>query len=367
MSMPDSKHHDLVADIGGTNARFARVGADGRHGEPVKLAVADYPDLAAATRAALERLPGPDIDRAAFAFAGPITGDAVSLTNAGWSFSIAALRKELGLAQLLVLNDFAALAWSLPYLEPEEMRRIGGGGAGDASAGTGGDDGGGGDAAWIAPTATLAVIGPGTGIGMSGLVPTPAGGWAAISGEGGHASLAPADKRETDILAWTRRHYPHVSIERLVSGSGLPLLHAAVGAVDGYVASDDGGAGGGDDGGAGCAQRDATSGTGPTAAEITDRALKGEPHAHATLSTFCAMLGGAAGNLALTLGARGGVYIGGGIPPRIEAFLGASQFRARFEDKGRFADYLAAIPTWLIDARAPALRGAAHALARSET
>lgn len=341
--MPDSKRHDLVADIGGTNARFARVGADGRHGEPVKLAVADYPDLAAATRAALERLPGPAVDRAAFAFAGPITGDAVSLTNAGWSFSIAALRKELGLAQLLVLNDFAALAWSLPYLEPDEMRRIGGGGGGDTGAG---GAGGAGSAARIAPTATLAVIGPGTGIGMSGLVPTPAGGWAAISGEGGHASLAPADKRETDILAWTRRRYPHVSIERLVSGSGLPLLHAAVGAVDGYVATDD---------------------TGPMAAEITARALKGEPHAHATLSTFCAMLGGAAGNLALTLGARGGVYIGGGIPPRIEAFLGASQFRARFEDKGRFADYLAAIPTWLIDARAPALRGAAHALARSET
>src|SRR5690606_15930332 len=104
----------------------------------------------------------------------------------------------------------------------------------------------------------------------------------------------------------------------------------------------------------------------PTAADITARALAGEAHAHATLSTFCALLGGAAGNLALTLGARGGVYVGGGIPPRIEAFLAASAFRARFEDKGRFAEYLEPIPTWLIDARAPALRGAAHALARSE-
>src|SRR5690606_3883257 len=145
---------------------------------------------------------------------------------------------------------------------------------------------------------------------------------------------------------------------------------AAVGVIDGYVV---------DEGGEPADPADPRDGEGnsrgshsrggasrSSAAEITDRALAGEPHAHATLSTFCAMLGGAAGNLALTLGARGGVYVGGGIAPRIEAFLGASQFRARFEDKGRFADYLGPIPTWLIDARAPALRGAAHALARSE-
>ncbi len=340
--MPHSSHHDLVADIGGTNARFARVGPDGRHGEPVKLAVADYPSLADAARAALERLPGPDIDRAAFAFAGPITGDAVSLTNARWSFSVEALRKELGLARLLVLNDFAALAWSLPFLAPHELRHIG------RAAGVAPGEPG----RAPEPGTTLAVLGPGTGIGMSGLVPTPSGGWAAISGEGGHATLAPADEREADILAWTRRHHPHVSIERLVSGTGLPLLHAAVGVVDGYTL-DDGGEGG-----------DADAASPLSAADITARALAGEAHAHATLATFCAMLGSAAGNLALTLGARGGVYVGGGIPPRIESFLGASQFRARFEGKGRFSEYLGPIPTWLIDARAPALRGAAHALAR---
>lgn len=343
--MPPSTHHDLVADIGGTNARFARVGANGRHGEPVKLAVADYPSLAAATRAALERLPGPPIDRAAFAFAGPITGDAVALTNAGWSFSIEALRQELRLARLLVLNDFAALAWSLPHLEPHELRHIGR--SAKAEAGQPG--------AAPEPGATLAVLGPGTGIGMSGLVATPSGGWAAISGEGGHATLAPADEREADILAWTRRHHPHVSIERLVSGTGLPLLHAAVGVVDGYAL----------DAGAETGETDGDAR--PTAADITAGALAGEAHAHATLSTFCALLGGAAGNLALTLGARGGVYVGGGIPPRIESLLSASAFRARFEDKGRFSEYLGPVPTWLIDARAPALRGAAHALARSES
>jgi len=344
--MPTSPHQDLVADIGGTNARFARVGADGRPGEPVKLAVAEYPSLAAAARAALERLPGPPVDRAAFAFAGPITGDAVGLTNAEWSFSIAALRDELGLARLLVLNDFTALAWSLPLLTPDELRSLVRRAANGASAGDKNE-------AIAVPDAARGLIGPGTGIGMSGLLPAPAGGWVAIAGEGGHASLAPADEREADIVEWARRHHPHVSIERLVSGSGLPLLHAAVGVVDGY-AVDDG------------AEADDEADPDPVAADITARALAGEAHAHATLSTFCALLGGAAGNLALTLGARGGVYVGGGIAPRIEAFLQASEFRSRFEAKGRFADYLAAIPTWLIDARAPALRGAAHALARSE-
>src|SRR5690606_26443172 len=131
-------NHALVADIGGTNARFARVGPDGRHGEPVKLAVAAYPSLAAAARASPERLPGPPVEPAAFAFAGPLTSGAGPLTNAGWSFSIAALRSELGLARLLVLNDFAALAWSLPYLEFAELRRIGpGGGAGPGTAASG--------------------------------------------------------------------------------------------------------------------------------------------------------------------------------------------------------------------------------------
>src|SRR5690606_39625764 len=119
--MPTSPHQDLVADIGGTNARFARVGADGRPGEPVKLAVAEYPSLAAAARAALERLPGPPVDRAAFAFAGPITGDAVGLTNAEWSFSVEAPRRELGLGRLLVLNHLAAVTWALPFLASDGL------------------------------------------------------------------------------------------------------------------------------------------------------------------------------------------------------------------------------------------------------
>src|SRR5690606_8151271 len=143
-------------------------------------------------------------------FAGPITGDAVALTNAGWSFSVEALRRELGLARLLVLNDFAALAWSLPFLASDELRHIG------RAAGVAPGEPG----KAPEPGATLAVLGPGTGIGMSGLVPTPSGGWAAISGEGGHATLAPADEREADILALTRRHHTLGTIVHPVSVPG---------------------------------------------------------------------------------------------------------------------------------------------------
>lgn len=334
--MPGHPSNALVADIGGTSARFARVDADGSPGRPVTIPTAAHPDLASALRWALDQMPGPPVERAALAVAGPVAGDHVALTNAAWSFSIAGLRRELGLAQLLVLNDFAALAWSLPTLRASERRRIGR--APDALARA--------DRTDTDPPCrqALGLLGPGTGLGVSGLLPIANGQWVAVSGEGGHATLAPADEREAAIVAEVRREHPHVSIERLVSGTGLPLLHEAVGRVDGYG-------------------RDRTAAPGTTAAAaITARAQAGDAHAHATLTTFCAMLGSAAGNLALTLGARGGVHVGGGIAPRIEAFLQASPFRARFEAKGRFADYLADIPTWLIDADAPALRGAAHAL-----
>lgn len=419
--MPESPQDKLVADIGGTNARFARASADARHGEPVTLRVADHPDVGSALRAALALLPGPPIRHVALAVAGPVTGDAVALTNAGRAFSIATLRAELGLAQLLVLNDFTALAWALPLLRADELvpvpatrrgddqarpapttneapaagRATHAGLAGPAHpAGSGSPviTGRGNGAPDLVPCAPLGVLGPGTGLGVSGLLPAGDGGWVAIAGEGGHASLAAADEREAAILAWVRRHHAHVSLERLVSGSGLPLLHAAVGAVDGHPASMPPArpaheASGADAGGAmkahetgvrtapgasahGAAPacptgRGETGGGALDAADITRRALAGEPHARATLECFCAMLGGAAGNLALTLGARGGIYIGGGIASRITQFMQQSPFRARFEAKGRFAGYLEAIPTWIIDAPEAALRGAAHALART--
>ncbi len=314
---------DLLADIGGTNARFARAGADGRPEAIVSLAVGAFAriDDAIAHYLGLTRATHPPPARAALAIAGPIAGDEVALTNATWSFSRAALQASLRLERLLVLNDFTALAWSLPALRADELRPVG---AGRALA-----------------DAAIGLIGPGTGLGVSGLVPGP-GGWAAIQGEGGHASLSPADAREAAILAVAWRTHAHVSFERLVSGTGLPLLHAAVAEVDGFASRAD----------------DATA----SAARITTEALAGEAHAIATLDTFCALLGGAAGNLALTLGARGGVYVGGGIVPRLDGFLERSPFRARFEAKGRAGAWLADVPTTVILADNPALLGAAHAL-----
>ena len=327
---------DLVADIGGTNARFARYGRDGLLDVPVSLRVAGFGSLEDAVEHYLSVQPGPRPQRAALAVATAITDDHVKLTNAAWEFSIAAATRRLGLDRLKVLNDFTALAWGLPLVQPADWVQVG---AGEAR-----------------PDAALALIGPGTGLGVSGLVPS-AGGLVPIEGEGGHCSLAPADAREMAIVQQVWREFPHVSTERLVSGSGLPLLLRAVAAVDRLPMPD-------------AWLRDAGDGdtsqappSAPTPAQICDAAVRGhDPLCVATLNTFCAMLGGAAGDLALTLGARGGVYIAGGIVPRIVPFFERSPFRQRFEAKGRFGWYLSCVPTRVIVAPSLALAGAARSL-----
>ena len=327
----------LVADVGGTNARFALSRGDGRSQagglavpEAVRrLIVADHPGLAEAAQAYLHEVLGADRAawprRAAIALATPIEGDQIRMTNSPWSFSVSALRAALGWDELLLLNDFTALAWSLEALPARQLRQVGGGRA--------------------AGRAARALIGPGTGLGVSGLIPVPgaSAGWVAIEGEGGHASLSPADPREAALLAVAWQRHAHVSFERFVCGTGLPLLCACVAEVDGFEPPE--------------ADLDA--------AGITARGLSGDPLCAATLDTFCAMLGTASANLALSLGARGGVYIGGGIVPRLGAYFAASPFRRRFESKGRFGEYLARIPTWVIDSGDvdPALLGAARALA----
>lgn len=313
----------LIGDIGGTHARFARVGASLVPQDVLTLEVAAFDTLLDAIHFYLQQTGGHRPTQASLALATSILGDAVRLTNARWSFSVQAVRQALGLERLVVLNDFTALALALPLLAPADLRSVGGG----------------------APVAGAAkgLIGPGTGLGVSGLVPCGRD-WVPLEGEGGHASLSPADDREAALLAYVRRDYPHVSCERLVSGTGLPLLARAVAAVDALPV-----------------QTDVS-----TAAAIFDGALADEDRlCTATLQTFCAMLGTAAGNLALTLGARGGVYIGGGLVPRLGTFFDDSPFRARFEGKGRFCAYLEAVPTWIIVATNPALVGAARALARS--
>ncbi|MHC4410987.1 MAG: glucokinase, partial [Planctomycetota bacterium] len=203
----------LIADIGGTNARFALVGADGTWAGTRILACADHPGLAAAATAYLDlERPDPAPDRAAIAVASPVVDDRVTMTNRNWSFSITELQAELGISQLRVVNDFTAQALAVPRLAPGESRQIG---SGTAAAG-----------------APIAILGPGTGLGVSGLVRAPSGDWIPIATEGGHATLAPANDRERAIVGALAARFGHVSIERAVSGPGLSNLMQAIAAVD---------------------------------------------------------------------------------------------------------------------------------------
>lgn len=310
----------LVGDVGGTNARFAWIAGPGA---PIG-SVATYPCTDHATlAAAIEHyLAAHGLGRprwAAIGIATPVTGDWVRMTNHPWAFSVDGVQRELGLERLLVLNDFTALALSLPALGEGERRAIGGGAA--------------------VAGAPLALLGPGTGLGVSGLLFGRGGqGAIAIAGEGGHVTLAAGDEREARVIELLRERFGHVSAERALSGPGLSHLHEALARLDGEV-------------------RPALS-----AAQIT-AAVDSDAHCAAVIDLFCSLLGNVAGNLALTLGARGGLYVGGGVVPRIAGRLARSPFRERFEAKGRFRDYLAAIPTWLVMAEdSPALIGAARAL-----
>jgi glucokinase len=226
--------------------------------------------------------------------------------------------QTLGLNPVKLINDFEALAWGAPIVPEAELASLGGPVDGD-------------------PHATVAVLGPGTGFGVSALVRDAHGREMAMPSEGGHACFPPGDAVEDEILRILRRRYDRVSIERLICGPGLLNMHRALAEIDGRETHID------------------------DPAEITETALK-DPNTPcgATLARFCAILGAVAGDIALTTGARGGVYIAGGIAPRILPFLKASPFRERFERKGRFQPYMQAIPTKVILHKHAALLGAAR-------
>lgn len=310
----------LIADIGGTNARFALLEGEQRRCELV-LACADHPDLVAATEHYLGKvgaIAGAQRPvEAAIAIAGPISGDFVRMTNHVWQFSAAQTRQRLGLRRLIVLNDFTALAMALRHLPAEELTPVGGGRA--------------------VPGAPLALLGPGTGLGVSGLIPAGTE-WVPLQGEGGHATLSVTNEREIAVLARLRERFSHVSAERVLSGPGLVNLYDALCRLEGSI---------------------------PEALappDITRRASEGSCRiCMEAVNMFCALLGTMAGNLVLTLGATGGAYIGGGIVPDLGRLFASSPFRDRFEDKGRYTEYLAAVPTWVINTELPAFVGLARA------
>ena len=238
------------------------------------------------------------------AVAGPVEAGRCVLTNCPWLIDATELRSTFGFAMLRMLNDFEATAFALPHLTTADVHPLGGGQA--------------------VPGAPMAVLGPGTGLGVACLVPGSHGA-AVIASEGGHVTLPATSPREDAVIDYLRRHFGHVSAERAVSGMGLENLCRAIAAIDGVNLPE------------------------RCAADITEGALLGTCEtSRAALDLFCAMLGTVAGNVALTFGARGGVYIAGGIAPRIVSHLAQSEFRARFEAKGRFRNYLATIPTNVI-------------------
>jgi len=312
----------LVGDIGGTNARFAWIEEAGAPLSDVDtLAAASHPSLIDAMRDYLDKHGKPAPRWCAIGIANPVVGDHVQMTNNDWSFSISDMQRQLGLERFLVINDFTALALSLPALSPSDVRQVGGG--------------------HPVSGAALGLLGPGTGLGVSGMLPAIDGrGAIPINGEGGHATLAPMDDLEDSIVRVLRERFGHASAERALSGPGLVNLYAAVCVVQGVKAH-------------------------PwQAMDVSTRGRQGQdPQCLAALELFCSFLGNVAGNVALTLGARGGVYVGGGIVPRLGTWFDRSRFRERFESKGRLRGYLAAVPTYVVQAAvSPALIGAARAL-----
>ncbi len=309
----------LLADIGGTNARFALDYGDGHIERIATLSCAEHAEFVQAVRAYLEDFAPETIRHAIIAIANPINGDTIKMTNHHWEFSIEASRRALGFETLLVVNDFAALAMAVPQLPASELEQIGGGAPHE--------DG------------VIGVVGAGTGLGVAGLVPKD-GSWLALSSEGGHVTFSPADERELAVLRHCWQHYEHVSAERLVSGTGIPLIYEAL-----------------------AAQHGAATQVRPSAADIVARALESsDTLCLETLECFCAMLGTVAGNVAVTLAAKGGIYIGGGVVPRLGGYFAKSPFRRRFESKGRFSTFNAVIPTYVITAPYPAFVGAARIL-----
>jgi glucokinase len=310
----DPNNLALLADIGGTNARFAvRLGE--KLGPIANLAVAEHADFDDALRAFLaSQTLGRAIGTAVIDVAGPVRMGRAEFTNSGWKVETEGLKSTFGFERVSVMNDFEAVARALPCLGPTDLIPLGGKeGLRDAP---------------------LLVLGPGTGLGVACLLPS-SNGPVVFTSEAGHMAAPSWSRRIDTIIDFLRpRCHGRISAERLLSGHGLENLHAAIVAIDGLTAP----------------QR--------SAAEITQAAIERTcPASQAVVDLFFAMLGEVAGNLALAFGARGGVYVAGGIAPRLAKLMPDSQFRARFEDKGRLRPYLEAIPCWLIVHPNPAFLG----------
>lgn len=300
----------LVADIGATNARFSWADSAGLRGQIVHLRTADHTTCNDLLGEALSRLGPAGPSAVALSVAGPVVGGRGRITNGTIEFAADDLVRQLG-CPVTVVNDFHAVARALPELNA--LRQIGG---------------------RSPQPGVKAVLGPGTGLGMGLLVPVNEG-WHVLASEGGHGDLAPGSPLESEILAVLQTTYGHVCWETVLSGPGLVRLYGAVCRVWGMEPAE------------------------MAAEEITARGVDAEePVCHQTLEVFFSLLGAAAGNLALTVCARGGVYLAGGILPSLAEFAVDSPLRRRFEERGALSEMARSIPMYLIHDPEPGLIGA---------
>jgi glucokinase len=295
----------LIADIGATNARFALVGDQGFFDQKI-LKCSDFPTIVDAVKSYLGSTGGASPQLAAIAVAGPVSGDIFEMTNNPWRFSIEQTKKDLGIRTLTLFNDFQAIAMGIPFLAKEDIVQIGG-------------------QQMARQHGTIGVIGPGTGLGVAGLF------WNGTSYitnpcEGGHVTMPAKTQREFDLFRTLRYKYSHVSAERVCSGKGLVNIYNAIRILDGHEKIPD-----------------------RTPEDIAKHAIeKTCPVCEEALDKMVGFLGTVSGDLALSLGAFGGIYIAGGIPAKLGEYFFQSRFRDDFEAKGRFKDYLKQIPTYLI-------------------
>lgn len=318
--MSELKNWNLVADIGGTNARFAVQDLDSDElNKVIVLSVAEHPTFMGALKHLLGQLRldnhwTPFPLQACLAVACPVDRELISFTNSDWKFTRSDLAEALNNIPVQVINDFSAVAWSIPELKPFEWHQIGG--------------------LNPKPDKPIAILGPGTGLGVCTLVPIE-GGYKVVDGEGGHIDFAPVNSREVDILVELHKRYKRVSVERLLSGSGIVNIYQSLCAIENMLVSYQ------------------------SPHEITEAAIETEDEiAIEALSIFCQILGSTASNLALISNAKGGVYIAGGIVLRFLEFIQSSKFRSRFEDKGRFRKYVETIPVRVILKKHLGLHGA---------
>ena len=313
----------LVGDIGGTNARFALVLPGSVKLMHVHtLLCADFINIDDACRAYFDTVGIAGVRRACLAFACPVQGAEIRMTNNHWRFTREHLARQLNLVELKLINDFTAMALGMLYISENEKVSVGGGQSIDGAA--------------------RLVIGPGTGLGVSGLVEAKDD-WIPLSTEGGHISFAPTDEVEVELWRTLTAQFGRVSVERILCGQGLLNIYRVL------------------------CQRGDQAILCTTPAHVSLEAVNGrDPMAIEALNRFCRILGSVVGDNVLTLGARGGVYLCGGILPKVQGFLLDSSFRQSFEDKGRFVEYMQQVPVWLCTAENPGLLGAAAAMENAE-